>query len=559
MISRAQLPFASTPFSEGQLYYTTEAGGLYIDKIDNQTQVRSRIYPTSLLVPLVITYNMNGHGSNTTKTVYYEEGSAYQLTAADFAATIGDYNGYRFNSWENSSNLIGTLITSDITINSIWTEIVYVNPVVNFVVGHGPSKASYQVPQTEAGLSFSLPNSQLDGLGNNVNDNGRHYKFDGWYNENNEKVTTTNGKNQFIADSSHLTITLTAHWIELTQYTITYSVSNGTAPASQTSNSWLEPGTGYSLSGHLPQPTVTTGYRFKWWELNNAQVSSSTTITSNVTLVAKIVPLTTVTIQYQTAWGSKSSVSYDLEPNENKNYTSSDLSPLSASGYRFNKWYLSTDSNHTALTTSHTFNSNVTLVADWVEQTNIVITYQTDKGTAPSPKNHWIDTGSSWSLNSQDIQTMSNIIPSGATIPDWIFEGWYYDNNTKAAVGQSLSTSKTFVANWVESSVPLYYYGVAGATLTASTVTSSFTRERNSNSTLTINSHTGANEYFYFLTTKQLPGGDTTFMYTYGTVQWGGGLDMIGTITLEGKTFNIWRFGNDNQGNMTVQVNVNVS
>lgn len=535
MISRAQLPFTNIPYSEGQLYYTTEAGGLYIDRLENNVQVRKRIYPTSIQVPLVITYNMNGHGSNTTKTVYYEEGQSYILQANDFSSNIPDTDGYRFLRWDNSENLIGTPITEDITINSIWNQIEYVQPTITYVVGHGslPSGMTnnYSINSIEVGLYFSLPAAQLTALGENVTDGAKHYKFDGWYDENNRKITTSNGNNSFQADSEHLTIVLTAHWIELKQYTITYSVENGTAPSTRYST-WVENTYNLTTSDLNVSPTLndSTNYRFKYWKKDGTQVTVGTSINSNVVLVAHIVSLTAATLTYTTAYNTKASRTYYLEPGQSFHYTTEDLEILTANGYRHAGWYLSGDTNQTLLTTSSTFNASKELVAKWIQQKDIVITYATDVGNISftNPKTHTVDITNSYALTASDIPTLANTY-------DWNFNGWYYDN-IRAQVGQSLNESKTFEARWTESSVPLYYYGVS----TYPMVTSDLTRTRTSDNPIIFSGNANDNtKYFYFLTTS-VP---TKFQYDFDNENsWiTGGFSSMGTIDLDNKTFNVWR------------------
>lgn len=454
LISRTQLPFSEISYSGGQLYYTVEGSGLYIDVTQDNVQQRKRIYPASVPVTITISYSTT-YGSKASKQVTYEEGSSYALTASDLSG-LADYNGHRFVSWDKN---VGDTITANTTLTATWSDIDYSSIVLSYSSDYGtaPSSSSKTV---ETGASYTLTSADLPTL-NDVTVNG-------------------------------------------------------------------------------------TKYRFKDWRINGTKATTSTTISADTTLTARWVELVDIVITYSTAYGSKASRTHTVESGSSWTLVADDLTDLGdVSGHRFKGWYVST----TKQQVGQTISASTTFTASWVELITLTINYQTAYGTAPSSKTKTIESGSRYQLTYSDVTALSNTT-------DYNFNGWYI-GNTKMINGTYLpsssgsytqSTSVTFVADWTESQIPLYYYGKDTPVNASDPPTPShLTRTRTSNTTISFTTNTGAGEYTYFLTTLSL-NGDTAFTNQPNAsgMVWSGGFLDIGTMTSDNRTFHIWRSGYPN-------------
>ena len=177
-----------------------------------------------------------------------------------------------------------------------------------------------------------------DTLGNLAEPTRTNYTFDGW------KYGNTIVGPSTVVNSD---MTLVAQWTMI-QYTVTFDPNGGTSVSSRTVDA------GSSI-GSLP-PTTREGYTFAGWTYNGSTVSSSTTVNSDMTIVAQWTPRYTVT--FNTNGGSAvDSITVDEG-------TSITLPTTSRTYYTFRCWV---NSNGSSLDQTISVNSNMSLTADWTE------------------------------------------------------------------------------------------------------------------------------------------------------------------------------------------------
>ncbi len=170
-----------------------------------------------------------------------------------------------------------------------------------------------------------------------------NYRFDGWYDNNEQKWDFIN--------AVYNDTNLYAQWTKL--YTITYDhQSHGSQPTSVQVT---------TIPESLPVLTEE-GYCFDGWYLDKAGtqvVTPNESLTSDITLYAKWAKLYNITYDHQ-------SHGIQPEPLQNIRTIPESLPALQEEGYRFDGWYLDKEGTQ-SITPNTELTSNVTLYAKWTE------------------------------------------------------------------------------------------------------------------------------------------------------------------------------------------------
>jgi uncharacterized repeat protein (TIGR02543 family) len=235
--------------------------------------------------------------------------------------------GYKFDDWylNNKKFDFNTKITSNITLTAKWLKAYQVTFDSN-----GGSKIKSQ--EVGEGLKVTKPS----------NPTKAGYKFDGWYLDDkkfdfNTKITTD--------------ITLTAKWIELEKYTVTFDTDGGSEISSK------EVSEGEKVA--KPSNPTKAGYVFKEWQLDGKTYNFNSPVTKNITLKAVWTKeLAKYTVTFDSNGGSEVS---SKEVSEGSKVTKPS-NPTKA-GYVFKEWQL--DGKTYDFNTPVT--KNIKLVAVWEE------------------------------------------------------------------------------------------------------------------------------------------------------------------------------------------------
>jgi uncharacterized repeat protein (TIGR02543 family) len=202
--------------------------------------------------------------------------------------------------------------------------------------------------------------------------------------------------------------------------------------------------------------------------VTGAQTYASLAVTekSSITLIAKWLEPAAYTVNYNTDGGTT------VDSKTAVKWTDSGLLPATnptRPGYTFEKWYLSTDTDETAVTGAATYGSlavtekpSVTLKAKWQEPSVYTVNYDTDGGTTISPK-----TSVKW--------TDSGLLPAtNPTKPGYTFVKWYLSTDgseasvtgaqTYGSLAVTEQPSVTLIAKWQEPPAYTVNYNTDGGT-----------------------------------------------------------------------------------------------
>ncbi|MDE5562387.1 MAG: InlB B-repeat-containing protein [Clostridiales bacterium] len=232
------------------------------------------------------------------------------------------------------------------------------------------------------------------------------YRFDGWYNSEEEKQTaaiTVTGN-----------VTLTAQWIPL--YTVSFDLNYEGKPAATTAQ--YANGDTY---GTLATPE-RTGYRFDGWFTeaeNGTKVESTTTVnTESLTLYAYWTQMFTVTLTLDGGnIGGETTYSFTVAK-DTQFSTYRNITPM-RDGYRFDGWTY----NNAPATEAIEVTDDVTLTAQWVKRYTVTfVNIESDE----TPDEQQYDEGAEYDLPTlQDTDTKH-------------FEGW-----SLAANGEVIDDTST--------------------------------------------------------------------------------------------------------------------
>ncbi len=216
-------------------------------------------------ITLVAKYEENSGSSGISYLVTFNSASGSDVASQTIATgskitkpANPTKEGYKFLYWEleNKEYDFETVVTKDITLVAKWLETY----TVTFNV-EGGSKVSSQT--IDSGLKATKPSTPTKS----------GYTFLGWY-LNNVEYDFKSGVTK--------NITLVAKWeptVSVTKYTVTFNSSGGSTVASQSIPN--------GSKATKPTNPTRSGYTFKGWYLDDIEYNFNSTISKNITLVAR--------------------------------------------------------------------------------------------------------------------------------------------------------------------------------------------------------------------------------------------------------------------------------
>jgi uncharacterized repeat protein (TIGR02543 family) len=317
------------------------------------------LYAKWTLNQYTVTFNANGAtGGTTPAALTADHNTSITLPSGDVMARTG----YTFGGWNTNTAGTGTnynanssyTVTGSITLYAKWTLNQY---TVTFNA-NGATGGTAPAEQTaDYNTSITLPS------GSGLTRTG--YTFGGW------NISTAGTGTNYNEESSYTVtgnITLYAKWT-LNQYTVTYNTNgatSGTAPAARTAN--------YNINITLPNGNglAKTNYTFDGWNTNadgtgtNYNANSSYTVTGNITLYARWIP-----IKYTVTFNANGATSGTAPAAQTADYNTSITLPsgsgLTRTGYTFGGWNINTAGTGTNYNANspYTVTGNITLYAKW--------------------------------------------------------------------------------------------------------------------------------------------------------------------------------------------------
>jgi len=296
-------------------------------------------------------FNGNGTtGGSAPATISVDSGSNITLPGQQTMEKIG---GYVFDGWTANSSGTGTgyaanasyTVTKDVTLYAKWIRFYTVT-----FNGNGTTVGVPEAVKADSGTLITLSAITRNG-----------YKFDGW--NTNSSGTGTNYATNF----SYIVtgnVTLYAKWIPI--YTVTYNGNGTTTNVPQAVNA--DSGTSITLSnqGNMAR----TGYRFGWWSTNSAgtgtsfREDSAYTVTGNVTLYARWVPVYTVTYNGN---GTNMGVPETVMVDSGIVITLPGQGNMVRAKYNFDGWGKNSSGGTSyPAGSSYTVTNNTTLYASWI-------------------------------------------------------------------------------------------------------------------------------------------------------------------------------------------------
>lgn len=309
------------------------------------------------------------------------------------------------------------------------------------------------------------------------------YKFDGWYDDNGNKVTGINkGCNANFKSSSDLynqlttrttgNINLTAHWVAKS-YTIVYHGNGNTGGSTASSIHQYDEAKALTANGF-----TKTGYKFKNWSRNEdgtGKTYKDKEVVKNLTdkdddvidLYAQWTPIE-YTIKY--TFGTDTDVSgtmgtsshvYDQEKSLNPNQ-------FSKKGYTFKNWYLAKDKTKTFADKERVLNLT-TKEKDVVE---LIANFKANEYTIKYDGNG--ATSGSTTSSSHTYDVAKKLTANGYKRTGYVFLGWSTDKNAKTPTykdNQSVTnltaannSTVTLYAIWRPINYEIHYNAPKGST-----------------------------------------------------------------------------------------------
>ncbi|WP_301538548.1 InlB B-repeat-containing protein [Bifidobacterium panos] len=310
-------------------------------------------------------------------------------------------DGYTFDGWyDEAGNKVDTVPADaqDMKITAKWKGNEY-----NITYGPNDGTLPEDAPKTHTyGQETKLPTPTKDG-----------YTFDGWYDENGNKLDTIPANAQDLK--------ITAKWTA-DEYDITYDPNDGTLPegAPRTHT--------YGEETELPTPT-RDGYTFDgWYDENGTKVDTIPANGKDLKITAK--------------WtGNEYDITYDLDggtlpADAPKTHTYGEETKLpipTKDGYTFDGWY---DEDGNKVDTIPANGKDLKITAKW-KGDEYDITYDLDGGTLPAdaPKTHTYGEETKLPTPTRDGYT---------------FDGWYDEAGNKLDTIPADAQDMKITAKWTK-------------------------------------------------------------------------------------------------------------
>ena len=311
--------------------------------------------------------------------------------------------GYNFGGWFTGTGGTGTEFTAttpftiNLTVYAYWEEYSY-------TVAFDDQGAT--TPVSPDSKTVNSPATTIDALPTAPAKNGQI--FAGWYTQ------TGGGGAEFTADTVVTgNMTVYAYWADYS-YTVTFDDQGATTHVNPASKKVNSPAT---TVGSLPTAPEKTNNGFGGWYTQPGgagdEFTAGTTVTGNITVYAKWIPVYTVTFDDQGATTHVNPATKVVIPPATK----IDALPTAPqkTGYVFGGWYTQTGGAGTQFTADTTVNSSITVYAKW-DSYSYTVTFDGQSATTPA------------SPASKTVNSPATTVGSLPTAPQktgYIFGGWY--------------------------------------------------------------------------------------------------------------------------------------
>ena len=354
-------------------------------------------------------YTVNATSEDTNKGTVSPAGQTVEH-GANATVVATPKTAYNFAGWYNgstkvSSNISYTFaVTANISLTAKFTIKTFTTTTANSTGG----TASVNKSSVEYGGSAIWTATPSTG-----------YNFSKWSNGSTTNPLTVSN----ITANTHITPVFV-----LKSYTVTWNPNGGSVSPTSTTK------THGSTLGTLPTPTRAANaqytYTFKGWftaATGGTQISSSTTVTGNVTYYAQW----TANIRSYTATFNGNGGGTPSPSTITKTYGSElgTLPTCSRTGYTFLGWYTAS-SGGTKISSTTKITSTVTYYAQW-SINSYTLTYNVNGGNAVSPASKSVQYGSAYG-------TLPTPTRASTAQYSYTFAGWY-----TAATGGTQVTANT--------------------------------------------------------------------------------------------------------------------
>ena len=292
-----------------------------------------------------------------------------------------------FVRWEyqNREYDFNSIVTSEMTLKAIWEEVI--------------EEKYYDIEFTVNGVTKKLSLStiterDLEELGFEEKD-GYELK---WY---------LNDKEYDFSEPLTENISLVGKYEKITMYTIKFNSDGGSSVDSQK----VKPGEKATDPGEVTK----YGFIFDGWYLNKTKYDFNTSVTKNITLVAKWSEDPKVK-RYEVTFDSDGGTKVDKQRIIENEKATAPKNPTK-SGYKFLGWYL----NDKEYDFKSKVTASITLKAKWEQIIQYTVTFDKDNGTANETKR--VNSG-------EKVSKPSNPTKNGYKFVEWLYENDTFDFNT---------------------------------------------------------------------------------------------------------------------------------
>jgi uncharacterized repeat protein (TIGR02543 family) len=383
-------------------------------------------------------------------------------TTLSLPATVPALTNYTFDGWFTGSSGTGTRISSaaDTTASYIATTgssatigtNAYASTAASETFYAGFIKATISYDSQSATVAASptskvvyAPNTTVVSLPTEPTRTGDNasgwWTFGGWW------TAPSGGGTQFLAGTTVTAdITVNARWDRT--WVVTYDSQSATTPASPTTKSVVTPAA--TTSGSLPTPPSKTNFLFGgWFTVENGggtEFLANTTVTANITVYAKWVPIYTVTFSKNHS-ESDATRWTDANPTTattNLEFKVADLPSTTPTlkDYYFDKWTtdqlaLGTSDAGTPFTTSSIVSSTSSVYAKWLPAWTITFDPLATHAVSPT----WKTVLPGGTLPDDNWSTNSHLRPYPSTATGTTFGGWYKTATPSSYFNESSGSS----------------------------------------------------------------------------------------------------------------------
>jgi uncharacterized protein (TIGR02145 family)/uncharacterized repeat protein (TIGR02543 family) len=400
----------------------SEEVNAFLNKFDNAVPAATVTKPPQFTVY----FNSNG-GGNVPASVYADSGKGITLPEQQAMERAG----HSFGGWSTNSGGTGEThaggayytVTRTVTLYAVWTPKTYTLTLKIYPEGSG----SVSIEPDKENYAFD------DAVTVTATPSSTEYEFTSW-------SGASSSKDNSVTITMDGSKTLTAGFRRVDEpppprFTVTFNSNGG----------GIEPPEIPEYSGAdimLPDQLKMqkNGYSFGGWNTKSDgtgsayQANSYYTVTQNITLFAKWIPVYTVTFNGNGGGDAPNAKNADSGSTITLPYHEN----LARSGYTIGGWNTSaagTGTNYAA-GASYTVAGNITLYAKWTLNA-YTITFNANGGSVTSTSGL---TGDGWKLSSLPAPTRSC----------YTFGGWYTaaTNGTAVTTGTAFSGDATIYAQW---------------------------------------------------------------------------------------------------------------